>query len=172
MAIKITTTKSTASNAKNNKDNTKAAPMMLIKKQYIKKLTFNAERKPDSVQQENQPKIDIKIDVNTSLGSKNPHESILTLNCLSSDNLSKIYEIEFSYIGVFNIENVPDSKIQALLHVEGARLIFPFARRILADLTTDAGFYPVHLDPIDFLALYKHKLAQANKDLTDDTKIN
>ena len=172
MAIHIKTTSSSNTKTKDSKAQTNAVPKLSIEKQYIKNLTFNAERKPNSVKLEDQPKINFKIDVNSTLSSENPHEVIFYLNCQAIDSESIIYEAEFNYAGLFNIENVPEAKIQPLLHVECARILFPFARRILADLIIDAGFFPILLDPVDFLALYKLKLERATKDRTADTKIN
>ena len=172
MAIQIKTTKSPNTKTKDSNTKSNAVASLSIEKQYIKNLTFTGERKPNSIKLDDQPKINIKIDVNSNLSNENPHEVIIYLNCQAVDNESKIYEAEFNYAGLFNIENIPEAKIQALLHVECARILFPFARRILADLIIDAGFFPVLLDPVDFLALYKIKLERATKDRTADTKIN
>jgi len=73
------------------------------------------------------------------------------------------FMLELSYGGVFGLMNIPPDSMQALLLIECPRLLFPFARRIIADATRDGGFPPLMLDPIDFVALYRRRQQQAQQ---------
>ena len=79
-----------------------------------------------------------------------------------------IFVLELSYAGLFVVLNVPESSLEPFLLIECPRLLFPFARRIIADVTRDGGFPPLLLDPLDFIALYRRQQQQAEAQATAD----
>ena len=172
MAKENTNNESTTKDASNSSQQTTNPPKLTIVNQYIKSLAFKISKTPNSLKLDEKPKIAINVDVNTKLGTKNTHEVVFRVNCKASVSDVKIYEADLNYGGIFRLENIPTNKLQPILHVECARMLFPFARRIIADLTIDGGFFPILLEPIDFLAFYNFKLEQVAKERPADTKIN
>lgn len=131
-----------------------SAPSVHILGQYIKDLSF--ENPGSRGAQQQQPNIDIGIDVGAT-----PHESgngvfevSLRVQGKATDAQSALFVAELDYAGLFQIQGFKPEEMEAVLLIECPRLIFPFARRILADITLSGGFPPLLIDPIDFRALY------------------
>ena len=74
-----------------------------------------------------------------------------------------VFQVELVYGGLFSVTGVPDEAVETVLLIECPRLLFPFARRIIADLTTDGGFPPFLLEPLDFAAIYAQRRAAADQ---------
>ncbi len=138
-----------------------AAQPIVINAQYIKDLSFEAPTAPGifAVMQNSQPDISININVETNLFQENIYEVALKLEsqCKVGDNVGFILELE--YAGLFTV-NVPEEHRHAILMIECPRILFPFARNILADVSRDGGFPPVMLGPIDFVAMYQQQMQQ------------
>ncbi len=138
-----------------------AAPRFLILAQYIKDLSFENPGGPQRLQQaRSQPAIQIRVDVQGQRMGEGRHEVTLRLEIEAKVQDQPLFLLELAYAGLFEIAHVPQESLQPLLMVECPRLIFPFARRIVADLTRDGGFPPLMLDPIDFVQLYRARVAQ------------
>jgi preprotein translocase subunit SecB len=137
-------------------------PRLAILTQYIKDMSFENPRAPQAAPQGGgRPEIQIKVDVNaTSLG-EDRYEVSLQLNVDAKSAGETIFIMELAYGGVFQLTNIPKESLQALVMIECPRLLFPFARRIVADATRDGGFPPLMIDPIDFVTLYRRKLQEA-----------
>jgi preprotein translocase subunit SecB len=137
------------------------APPILINAQYTKDLSFEAPTAPGifSVMQQSQPEMTVNVNVTTAEFDKNVHEVVLDLSahCKVGEDVAFIVELE--YAGLFTL-NVDDEVKGAVLFVECPRLLFPFARNILADVSRDGGFPPVMLGPVDFAQLYHQELAR------------
>ena len=86
------------------------------------------------------------------------HEIELRISATAKTSLGTVYLIELAYCGLIGLRNLPDDQAHAFLFAEGPRILFPFARRVMADATRDAGFAPLLLDPIDFQGLYVQNL--------------
>ncbi|MBT6093705.1 MAG: protein-export chaperone SecB [Rhodospirillaceae bacterium] len=133
-------------------------PPIVINAQYTKDLSFEAPTAPGifSVMQQNQPDVQISVNVNAQEFEPGLYEVVLDLSarCSVGDDVAFILELE--YAGLFTL-NVDDEVKSAVLLIECPRLIFPFARNILADVSRDGGFPPVMLGPIDFAALYQQE---------------
>ncbi len=133
-------------------------PPIVINAQYTKDLSFEAPTAPGifSVMQQNQPDVQIGVNVNAHEFEQGIYEVVLDLSarCTVGDDVAFILELE--YAGLFTL-NVDDDVKSAVLLIECPRLIFPFARNILADVSRDGGFPPVMLGPIDFAALYQQE---------------
>lgn len=137
-------------------------PQFRILAQYIKDVSFENPNAPDSLRpSEVQPTTDVGIDVQAKRREGEEFEATIRLNISSrrEDQVSFILELEYS--GIFMVKNVPDESLQPLLLIECPRMLFPFLRRVVADMTRDGGFPPLMLDPIDFAGLYRSQLENA-----------
>ncbi|RYE85811.1 MAG: protein-export chaperone SecB, partial [Hyphomicrobiales bacterium] len=101
--------------------------------------------------------------LNISVGVKKQTDDIyaveITLNAKAEREKTVLFNVELVYGGVFRVKNVPEAQMPLLLMVEGPRLIFPFARQVLANITQQGGFAPLMIEPVDFLRLYQQNLA-------------
>ena len=136
-------------------------PPITIKGQYVKDLSFEAPSTPNifSVIQKKQPDIDVNINIDhRSLEDDNIEVTLeFEVRCSTGDDI--VFIIELQYSGVFTI-NVSDEHYQPVLFIECPRLLFPFARNILASITREAGFSQMMLGPVDFVTMYKNQLQQ------------
>ena len=142
------------------------APALSVLVQYVKDFSFENPNAPSSLQQTTQPQISISVNVVTSPLSDTDIEVTLRLEGKAEAAGSVMFNIELQYAGVFRIQNVPQEQVQPLVLIECPRLLFPFAREIIATSVRNGGFPPLMLDPIDFVALYQQRLAQQNAPAT------
>ncbi len=139
-----------------------APPRLSILTQYIKDMSFENPRAPQPPQQPgSRPEIQIKVDVQAKALGEDRYEVTLITNVDAKANEETIFLMELTYAGVFHLANIPQDSLQPLVMIECPRLLFPFARRIVADATRDGGFPPLMIDPIDFVTLYRRKLQEA-----------
>jgi preprotein translocase subunit SecB len=143
-----------------------SAPQLMVLAQYTKDLSFENPNAPGSLQQTTQPQISISVNVVTSPLSDTDIEVTLRLEGKAEAAGSVMFNIELQYAGVFRIQNVAQEQIQPLVLIECPRLLFPFAREIIATSVRNGGFPPLMLDPIDFVALYQQRLAQQAPEAT------
>ena len=143
-----------------------SAPQLMVLAQYIKDLSFENPNAPGSLQQTTQPQINIAVNVVTNPLSDTDIEVTLALEGKAETAGSVMFNIELQFAGVFRIQNVPQEQVQALVLIECPRLLFPFAREIIATSVRNGGFPPLMLDPIDFVALYRQRLAQGAPEAT------
>lgn len=138
-----------------------SAPRMNVISQFVKDLSFENPEAPASLHtRATQPKIDVRINVQANRKSDSDLEVALKIEATAKDtsNDMVLFAVELDYGGQFRIANVPDKQIGAVAMVECPRLLFPFARQILADATRNGGFPPLLLEPVDFVALYRERL--------------
>lgn len=142
-----------------------AQPSLGVVAQYVKDLSFENPNAPGSLQVQAQPQIGIQINVNANaLGTAQPpseFEVELKLEGKAEGNGSVLFSFELVFAGIFRAQNIPQEQLQPLVMIECPRLLFPFAREIIANCTRNGGFPPLLLDPIDFVALYQQRMAQA-----------
>jgi preprotein translocase subunit SecB len=136
------------------------APQLLVLAQYVKDLSFENPNAPRSLAQTVQPQINVAVNVSASPLSETDAEVELRLEGKAEANGSVMFNIELVFAGVFRIQNVPQENVQPLMLIECPRLLFPFAREIVANAVRNGGFPPLLLDPIDFVALYRQRVAQ------------
>jgi preprotein translocase subunit SecB len=142
------------------------APQMKILGQYLKDLSFENPNAPQSLNtQANQPEISISVNVNARTISPTDFEVELHLDAKASHNDKVVFAAELLYAGVFRLENIPQEALHPVVLIECPRMLFPFARQVLADATRNGGFPPLMLDPIDFAAMYQKRLAQGQSQL-------
>ena len=137
----------------NGADNTPQAGLI---SQYVKDLSFENPNSPAVYQWNEQPRVDVQFNIGSQRVGDDFHEVLLKLEVTATAPTENktAFIVELTYAGLFGIRNVPEDQIQPFLLTEAPRLIFPFARRVLADAVRDGGFQPLLLDPIDFNALY------------------
>ena len=134
-------------------------PSLQLVGQYVKDLSFE---NPGLGMQVQRPQIDLAVDLQARRnGETNQYEVMLKLRINATDEQRPMFLLELAYGGMFALNNVPEDSIQPILLIECPRLLFPFARRIVADVVRDGGLPPLLIEPIDFVTLYRSKLAEA-----------
>lgn len=134
-------------------------PSLRILGQYVKDLSFENPNAPGSLApQQEQPDINISVNVNARNLGPNDFEVELHLDAKASSSGKAIFAADLLYAGVFRLENFPQNVLHAAVLVECPRLLFPFARQILAEATRNGGFPPLMLDPVDFASMYQRRL--------------
>jgi preprotein translocase subunit SecB len=136
------------------------APAVGMLSQYIKDLSVENPNAPQSTW-ESQPQIDVQVNIQVNAISDDVHEVTLALSTKAAGDEGVRFNVELEYATLFGVRNVDAEQAHQFLYGEAPRLMFPFARRIVADATRDAGYPPLVLEPIDFNSLYLHQLAQA-----------
>ena len=136
-----------------------AVPPIVINGQYIKDLSFEAPSAPGvfAAMQQEPPEITINVDVNARPLAEKAFEVILHVQAECKTKDTSAFILEVAYGGLFTI-NVPEEHLQPVLLIECPRLLFPFVRHILSVITRDAGFPPLLLGPVDFVAMYQNSL--------------
>ena len=135
-------------------------PVAGVLSQYVKDLSVENPKAPDSFQWAEQPQMDVQFNI----GARKINEEIteVELKCTATAKAAQgtIYIVDLSFCGLVGMRNMPEDQMHAFTYAEAPRILFPFARRVIADATRDAGFAPLLLDPIDFNGLYAQQLAQ------------
>ena len=129
--------------------------------QYVKDLSFESPNAPNSLRgRDKAPTININVNVNANPLSEKEFDVHLTLNAKASSGNEVLFNVELIYGGVFRVEGFPPEHVLPILFIECPRLLFPFARQIIADATRNGGFPPLMLDPIDFAQMFQQKIAE------------
>jgi preprotein translocase subunit SecB len=140
---------------------TQKQPSLKIVSQYVKDLSFENPGAPQSLQaRKTAPNINISIAVQARSLSPNETEVELKLEAKAEEGDDIVFAIELVYAGVFRMENIPQENLEPLTMIECPRLIFPFARQIMAEASRNGGFPPLLIDPIDFAGLYRQQHPQ------------
>jgi preprotein translocase subunit SecB len=126
--------------------------------QYVKDLSVENPNAPDVFQWTDQPKVDVQFNIGAQPKGDEVTEVELKINITAATARGTAYIVELSYCGLVGLRNIPDEQAHAFLFAEAPRILFPFARRVLADAVRDAGFPPLMVDPIDFNGLYVQQL--------------
>ncbi|MFZ1426478.1 MAG: protein-export chaperone SecB [Geminicoccaceae bacterium] len=145
-------------------DTEQAGPRLSILTQYVKDLSFENPRAPYGLQAgQARPEIQIQVDVRAAPIAEGQYEVVLDLNVNAQSGDTAVFLVELAYGGLFTLENIPQDSLQPLLLIECPRLLFPFARRVVADATRDGGFPPLMIDPIDFVTLFRRRVQQGGE---------
>ncbi len=142
---------------------TPEGPQLFINVQYIKDLSFENPRAPQSlIQQTTQPEVAINVDVKARNLNQETYEVVLTVNVTANVQAEPVFLVELAYAAVATVRNAPEPMLSNLVLVETPRIIFPFARAIIANATRDGGFPPLMINPIDFAELlHRHQSPEA-----------
>jgi preprotein translocase subunit SecB len=135
---------------------------LIFNAQYIKDLSFENPRAPQSlIQQTAQPSVDINVDVKAQNLGPEVFEVILTINATARAQDEPVFLVELAYGAVVTVKNATPEMLAPLILVEAPRIVFPFARAIIANATRDGGFPPLMINPIDFAELLRRQQADA-----------
>lgn len=138
-------------------------PRMQILGQFIRDLSFENIAAQKGVQGNAQPEVQLQIGVE---GRKRPADNQydvivkMKIDSKTKEDSQQIFLIEMEYAGIFQVENVKPEQLHPFLHIECPRMLFPFIRRIVSDVTQDGGFPSLNLDNVDFVQLYRNDLAR------------
>ena len=135
-------------------------PQVGVISQYVKDLSFENPAAPAVFQWQGQPQIDVQFNIGAGTVGADVHEVSLRIEVTARANEGTAFKVDVLYAGLFAIRNLPDEQMQPFLLAEAPRILFPFARRVIADAVRDGGFPPLLLDPIDFATLYMQRQAQ------------
>ncbi|HBF30112.1 protein-export chaperone SecB [Rhizobium sp.] len=156
-----------------NENSTGASPSLNILAQYIKDLSFENPGAPLSLQaRDKAPAININVNVNANPLSETDFDVVLTLTAEARDGDKVVFATELVYGGVFRIEGFPQEHMLPVLFIECPRLLFPFARQIVADATRNGGFPPLMIDPIDFAQMFTQRFAEEQANAEGQPSIN
>ncbi|MEO6387127.1 MAG: protein-export chaperone SecB [Croceibacterium sp.] len=135
-------------------------PVAGLLTQYIKDLSVENPRAPESFQWPDPPALDVQFNIGARKVNEEVSEIELKINVTAKGEQGTAYLVELAYCGLVGMRNMSDDQMHAFSYAEAPRILFPFARRVVADAVRDAGFPPLLLDPIDFNGLYLQQLQQ------------
>jgi preprotein translocase subunit SecB len=142
-----------------------SGPQLSVLGQYIKDFSFENPNAPRSLApKETQPGINIQINVGVGQLAPTDFEVALKLEGKAEVEGMVLFAFDLTFAGIFRIQNVPQEHLHPLVMIECPRLLFPFAREIVGTAVRNGGFAPLLLDPVDFVALYQQRIAQAQAD--------
>ncbi len=136
-------------------------PPFVIKAQYVKDLSFENPRAPTSLQGlQTPPSIQVSVKVSGQRLANADYEVMLTISAEAKTGDEALFLVELTYGGIVTLGNVAPEYVRPLLFIEAPRLLFPFARNVIADATREGGFPPLLIQPVDFMELYRREIAQ------------
>lgn len=142
-------------------------PQLNVLAQYTKDLSFENPNAPNSLgAQEASPNISIQVNVNLRQLGEADFEVELLLEGSAVSGSNTLFKFDLTYAGVFRLQNIPEADLHPILMIECPRLMFPFARQIVADAVRAGGFPPLLIDPIDFHNLYRQRAAEVQQSLS------
>lgn len=136
---------------------------MQVLAQYVRDLSFENIMMQKGVAVQGQPDVQVQVHLDVKKRSVEHQYEVITKFQITSkkkDSDDALFMIELEYAGVFHVENVPKEQLHPYLLIECPRMLFPFVRRIVSDVTRDGGFPPLNMDNIDFVSIYRQSIAQ------------
>jgi preprotein translocase subunit SecB len=141
-------------------EKTIAPPQLRVVAQYIKDLSFESQTPRSLIPVSQQPKMRIQANIEASQLSVTDIEVTLKIEAKGESDGNVLFILELAYAGTFRISNVPPEGMDAIIEIECPRVLFPFAREIVAKMMDNGGFPPLLLDPIDFVQLYRERMGR------------
>lgn len=143
-----------------------ARARMLLRAQYIKDLSFESPRAPQALFTLKEPP---QMEVGVNLGAQRLdtalYELSIQLTVRAMAEKTTLFLVDLVYAGMLELQQMPDDAVEPALFIQGAQLIYPFARRVVADVSRDGGFPAIALEPLDFAAMYHEQRARAQESL-------
>jgi preprotein translocase subunit SecB len=136
------------------------APQVAALAQYVKDLSVENPSSPQVYQWNEQPQLDVQFNIAVNKIGDDVHEVVLKIDASARSASGVQFVLDLSYAGLFGLRNLPEEALPPFLLVEAPRLLFPFARQVVASSVQDAGFPPLMLDPIDFASIYMAQVEQ------------
>ena len=146
-----------------------AMPQLEALAHYVKDLSFENPNAPRSLggQQSQGPQISLQVNVSANQLGDSEFESVLNLEGKATLNDETLFAFERSYAGVYRIVGVPQENLHPVVMIDCPRLLFPFARAIVAEAVRNGGFPPLYIDPIDFATLYRQRVEEMQRQQGD-----
>ncbi len=138
-------------------------PKMQILGQFIRDMSFENILSQKGAKGEVKPELKVEVALDAKKRAADNQFEVITkfkVNSANQGGGEQLFLLEIDYAGIFQIENVPEEHLAQFLLIECPRMLFPFVRRIVSDVTRDGGFPPVNLDSVDFVALYRQEIAR------------
>ena len=143
------------------------SPAAGIISQYVKDLSVENPNAPACYQWADGPQLEVQFNITANVVSEDVQEVELKIQLAAKSDEGTAYIIDLTYCGLVGMRNLSEADQHAFIYAEAPRILFPFARRVVADAVRDAGFAPLMLDPIDFNGLYFQQLAQRQEEGAD-----
>ena len=147
-----------------------AAPRLAVITQYVKDLSFENPKAPESLMHsEDTPdaKMSVNVDVQAKKKGDNLYTAELSISASAHRGDDPVFVVELVYGGLFQLDGIPPEGLEPVLLIECPRILFPFARRIIADCSRDGGYPPLLLEPIDFAGMYRQQMSQRRAEQAD-----
>ena len=138
-------------------------PQMRVLGQFVRDMSFENIVAQKGAAPDVQPDVQVQVNLDAKKRStENQYETAIKLKITSKakEGDAVLFVLEVDYVGMFHIENVPEDQMHPFLLIECPRMIFPFLRRVVSDITRDGGFPPLNLENIDFISLYRNEIAR------------
>lgn len=137
-------------------------PALFLRAQYIKDLSFENPRAPGSIfSLPAAPQMEVAINLAAQKLDEKVFELAIHITTRATLEGTHVFLCDLTYAGVIEMQNIPPEAVEQAIFITGAQLIYPFARRVVAEITRDGGFPPVQLEPMDFIALYEQQRSRA-----------
>ena len=152
-----------------------AMPQMQINAQFIRDMSFENFLVQKGVTGDVTPDVKVQVALDAKKRPTDNQYEVITKFQIKADNKgdgAPMFLMELEYGGVFTISNIPDEQLHPYLLIECPRMLFPFARRIVSDVTRDGGFPPLNLETVDFVALYRQELARRAQAQAEGAAVN
>ncbi|MES2984344.1 MAG: protein-export chaperone SecB [Pseudomonadota bacterium] len=131
-------------------------PALFLRAQYIKDMSFENPRAPASIfAMREAPQMDVQISLGANRLEEKVFELTIHIATRAVSDKTTVFLCDLVYAGVIEVQAIPAESLETAIFIQGAQLLYPFARRVIADLTRDGGFPPLQLDPMDFAAMYR-----------------
>lgn len=151
----------------NGATETPAMPQISTLAQYTKDFSFENPHAPRSLQpQSSPPPINVQVNVNARQLGAGEFEVELKLDGIAGETSNVLFRFDLTYCGVFRLENIPQEHLHPAVMIECPRMLFPFARQIVAEAVQNGGFPPFLLNPVDFVGLYQQRIAEMQQGQT------
>ena len=148
-----------ATTNKGTNEGAQVARQLVVHAQYIKDLSFENPNAPKVLTEDTgQPDVEIGVNVGASMIGNGQFEVLLNLSAKAKADDTALFLVDLTYAGLVSPQVAPGDDINPLIMIEAPRLLFPFARALISDATRDGGFMPLNIQPVDFVAVYKHNL--------------
>ena len=143
------------------------APAIYLRAQFIKDLSFENPRAPASLfAMKEAPTMEVSVNLGAQRLDENVYEVAIQIGVRATSEKATVFLTDLVYAGVLELQNIAEADLEPVLFIQGASLIYPFARRVVADVTRDGGFPPVSLEPLDFAAMYINQRQKAAAEAT------
>lgn len=137
----------------------KAPQQIVMHAQYVKDLSFEHPNAPQTLLNSGvQPNVEIGVNVMAEKIDNDRYEVILKITASAVNNDKTLFLVDLSYAGIVSVADVNPQDINPLVMIQGPQLLFPFARAIISNMTREGGFMPLNINPVDFVAVYRHNI--------------